>query len=257
LISVPGLDSRALSNIAAVDALGRNFAVDLSGMNTQPGFMPVNYSMSNDTDVTQNWSSRFIAGAEKSLPGFSVVGHDQDNFSSSMTTRQFGWDSAWTHRIGITRMSGSPWFGFSGIFGKVQNSTMLDFTATRTWAEGFFAQAGVIQTATQFSPGLVTDITPIWAGYAVTGWQDRDWTVYTGLQPTVFAGDMTLRLPTSVDQAGTMHYTEHKFNIRNQPVAFAGMERRWQQRQHSVKFSGVINDQGTYHTRVSYSYDFQ
>ena len=257
LISVPGLDGRALSNIAAVDALGRNFAVDLSSMNTQPGFMPVNYSMSNHTDVTQNWSSRFIAGAEKNLPGFSVVGHDQDNFSSSMTTRQFGWDSAWTHRIGITRMSGSPWLGFSGIFGKVQNSTMLDFTATRTWSEGFFAQAGVIQTATQFSPGLVTDITPVWAGYAVTGWQDRDWTVYTGLQPTIFAGDITLRLPTSVDQAGTMHYTEHKFNIRNQPVAFAGMERRWQQRQHSVKFSGVINDQGTYQTRLSYSYDFQ
>jgi hypothetical protein len=256
-ISVPGLDGRALSNISAVDGLGRNFAVDLSGMTTQPGFMPVNYSMSNGTDVTQNWSSRFIAGAEKSLPGFSIAGDNQDNFSSSVTTRQFGWNSAWTHRIGVTRMSGSPWFGFSGIFGKVQNSTMLDFTATRTWSEGFFAQAGMIQTATQFSPGLVTDITPIWAGYAVTGWQDQAWTVYTGLQPTVFAGSMTLRLPTSVDQAGVMHYTEHKFNIRNQPVAFAGMERRWQQRQHSVKFSGVVNDQGTYQTRLAYSYDFQ
>jgi hypothetical protein len=115
----------------------------------------------------------------------------------------------------------------------------------------------MIQTATQFSPGLVTDITPIWAGYAVTGWQDQALTVYIGLQPTVFAGSMTLRLPTSVDQTGVMHYTEHKFNIRNQPVAFVGMERRWQQRQHSVKFSGVANDQGTYQTRLAYSYDFQ
>ena len=256
-ISVPGLHNHALANLSAVDALGRNFQVDLSGMATQPGFMPINYSMNTSTDVTQNWSSRFIAGTEKSLPGFSVVGHDQDNFSSSMTTRQFGWDSAWTHRMGVTRMGGSPWVGFSGIFGQIQNSTMLDFTATRTWSEGFFAQAGVIQTTTQFSPGLVTDITPIWAGYAVTGWQDRNWTVYTGLQPTIFAGDMTLRLPTSVDRTGTMHYTEHKFNIRNQPVTFAGMERRWQQRQHSVKFSGVVNDQGTYQTRLSYSYDFQ
>lgn len=254
-MSVPGMDRNLLANLSAVDAIGRHFQVNLSEMAQTPAFMPASFSEIDYRDVSLNWTSRLVSDNQRNYDGMSVSSsEDNRRYAMSFTNRYFNNPGPWTYRFGAAKMEGSPWFNFSGVFGRIQNSTMLDFTATRTWSEGFFAQAGVIQTATQFSPGLVTDITPVWAGYAVTGWQDRNWTVYTGLQPTIFSGDMTLRLPTSVDQTGTMHYTEHKFNIRNQPVAFAGMERRWQQRQHSVKFSGVVNDQGTYQTRLSYSY---
>ena len=114
-----------------------------------------------------------------------------------------------------------------------------------------------MQTSTEFRQGLVQEITPLWAGYAVGGYQDQHWTLYGGLQPTLFSGHLDMKLPTSVDKTGTMHYTDKRIHIRNQPVTFAGMERRWQQRQHSVKLSGVVNDQGTYQTRFSYSYQLQ
>ena len=256
-ISVPGMDRGLLSNLQAVDALGRNFAVDMSSMAAKPGVMPIAYTAADTADVTRNWSGRFVDEDRRDWQGFSLSGKDITHFSTSMTDRHFGYSGPVTYRVGAARMPGSPWFNFNGVFGEVNSSTIFDFTATRTWQTGWFAQGGIMQTSTEFRQGLVQQITPLWAGYAVGGYQDQHWTLYGGLQPTLFSGHLDMKLPTSVDKTGTMHYTDKRIHIRNQPVTFAGMERRWQQRQHSVKLSGVVNDQGTYQTRFSYSYQLQ
>jgi len=255
-ISVPGMDRELLGNLQAVDALGRNFRVDLAGMNVQTGFMPVNYLEPNTQDVTHNWSSRFVAEDRKDWQGMSLSGQDHTRFSTSITNRHFGDKDPITYRVGITRMPGSPWFSFSGVFGTVESSTVLDFTATRVWSTGMFAQAGVMQTSTEIQKGLVQSVSPLWAGYAVGGYQTDQFSVYMGLQPTIFAGHLEMKLPASVDNSGTMHYTDKTVKIRNQPVGFAGVERRWQQQDHSVKLGGVVNDQSQYQVKLTYGYQF-
>lgn len=253
-ISVPGLDSRSLANVSAVDALGRHFQVNLAGMSAQPGAIPIQYSTIGD-DVTQNWASRLVSDQSYTQAGMSVNG-DAETFSFSMSNQTWLPDTSWVHRVGMARIKGSPWFGFSGIFGSIQNSTVIDFSSTRLFGNGVFAQAGVMQTSTNFTSGLVTAVDPLWAGYFVAGRTTKEWSVYGGLQPTLFSGDIALKLPTSVDSRGVMHYTERKFSVRNDPVMFAGVERRWKQRNHTWKVNGVFNDTGAYQARFSYSMGF-
>jgi hypothetical protein len=260
-LSVPGMKNDLLNNISTVDELGRHFQVNLTAMNYKPTVMPARYSLM-PTDSTQNWSSRFVNGYHYDMPGMSLRSDNAHEYSASLTNRQFGGDGPWTYRIGMARMMGSPWVAFSGVFGSVQNTDMIDVTANRVWLSkdkesALFAQGGIIQATTNFHNGLVTKIDPLYAGYATAGYQDKKWSLYAGIQPTVFAGGLDLKLPTSVDTNGTMHYTNNRVNVRNDIVTYAGFERRWMPfRDQTVKFSGVVNDQGAYQTGVSYRIDF-
>ncbi len=255
-ISVPGMDPSLLNNLQAVDALGRNFRVDMTSMASAPSLMPINYSLADTTDVTQNWSNRFINEDRRDWNGFSLSGQDVTRFSTSMTNRHFGATGPWTHRLGMTRMPGSPWFNFNGVFGSPESSTILDLNTTRIWSNGVFMQGGVMQTSTELKTGLVQQVSPVYAGYAVAGYQDPEWTAYAGLQPTIFAGHLDMKLPTSVDRDGSMHYTNKTVEIRNQAVGFMGLERRWENKTYVWKLSGVINDQGQYQTRFTYGMKF-
>lgn len=253
-ISVPGLDQKSLANVSAVDALGRHFQVNLTGMSTVPEAMPIRYSAISE-DVTQNWSSRLVGEDAYTQAGMSVNGN-AESFSFSMSNQTWHPNSPWVHRVGMARIKGSPWFGFSGIFGAVLDSTVIDFSTTRLFGDGMFAQGGIMQTSTNFTPGLVTAVDPLWAGYFVAGKNTKEWAIYGGMQPTLFSGDISLKLPTSVDSRGVMHYTGHKFSVRNDPVLFAGAERRWKIHNHTWKINGTINDTGSYQARVSYSLGF-
>jgi hypothetical protein len=255
-ISVPGMDRSLLTNLQAVDALGRNFGVNLTGMAETAKSMPISYSMADTTDITRNWSSRFVHQDRRDWNGFSISGQDSTHFSTSMSNRHFGDRGPWTARIGMTVMPGSPWFNFNGVFGQVESSNILDFSATRAWPQGWFVQGGAMQTSTQMRPGLIRSVSPLWAGYAVGGYQDPHWSVYAGLQPTIFAGHLDMKLPTSVDKTGTMHYTDTRVNIRNQAVSFVGLERRWLQKTHTWKLSAVATDSGQVFSKLTYEAKF-
>jgi hypothetical protein len=253
-ISVPGLDRSMLGNLSAVDGVGRHFQVNMSSMSAEPMPMSIQHSMI-EQDVTQNWASRLVDGMAYSSNNLDVRG-GSDRFSFSASDQHFG-SSSWVNRVGVARMPGSPWLAFSGIFGQVNSSTILDFSTTKLMASGYFAQAGIMQTVTEFSPGLVTDISDIWAGYMVFGQNQESWSLYGGMQPTIFSGSIKLKLPTSVDQQGTMYYTEKNVSIRNQPVAFAGAEYRFKiSRQQNMKMTGVANNIGNYQLQLIYSLGF-
>lgn len=113
-----------------------------------------------------------------------------------------------------------------------------------------------MQTTTDFDAGLVTAVRPIYSAYAVAGWQDEQWSVYGGLQPTVLAGSVNLTLPGSVDNQGVLHYSNHRVDLKGQPVTFVGGERRFQSGNHSWRAGAVINDRGTYQAKISYSMGF-
>ena len=253
-ISAPGLEQKHLQNIAAVDALGRHFQINMGTMSTTMQHMPVRHGMIGQ-DVTQNWSSRFIDTKTFTDANISVGG-DAANFSFSVSDRSWTRSKEWVNRIGMTRMVGSPWLGFTGIFGKIHNSTSLDFSSTRFFDNKNFIQAGIIQTSTNFSAGLVTGIDPIWSGYIVSGHNNESWSIYGGLQPTIFSGNITLKLPVSVDTHGTMHYSTKRISIRNQPIGFVGSEYRFKLQNHAMKFSSVINETGNYQLQATYSYGF-
>ena len=90
----------------------------------------------------------------------------------------------------------------------------------------------------------------------MAGWQNRTWTVYSGVLPTIFAGSMSMTLPTGIDNQGQVQYTAHSTQIRNEAVMFAGTQYRWRKQEDSVMGSAAVNDQGSYRVQLQYRKEF-
>lgn len=251
-IFVPGLDRNVLGQVAALDDLRRDWTIDMSRLAGRPAAMPIMWSQIERPG--ESWASRFVGTNHFYKDGFHAAG-DGMNWTTGMTSRPLGWNRPWVMGISATQMQGSPWFGFTGVFGNVTSSAILDTTVLRHWSNGAWAQVGVMQTATSYTPGLVTRVDPIWSGYAMAGMLDKNWTLHAGLQPTIFAGSMDLRLPSHVDNQGVMHYTNNKVQIRSDPVYFIGGGPRWQARQHHFSIDAVANTANQYRVMARYRMD--
>jgi hypothetical protein len=254
-IAVPGFKGLGLRNITALDQLGRDFRVDLSVMDQPTSSFTADQILSA-ADPEQNWSSRLVGEATQHSLGFTVTGRTSDRFASSISTRRMGITEDWDVNLGIARMPGSPWMSFSGVFGTIQDSVMVDTTVGRHWNNGMFAQGSIMQTTTNFQSGLIDRITPLWSASAMAGWQDQTWSIYGGVQPTILSGSMSMTLPTGIDQQGQIQYTKHSTAIRNEPVMFAGAQYRWRHHEDSVVASAAVNEQGSYRVQFNYRKDF-
>jgi hypothetical protein len=254
-ISVPGFNGLDLRNITALDQLGRDFRVDLSVM-SQPTVSFTADQILSAADPEQNWSSRLVGDATVHNLGFSVMGRTSDRFASSVSTRRMGLTEDWDFNLGIARMPGSPWMSFSGVFGTIRDSVMVDTTVGRRWNNGVFAQYSMMQTTTNFQSGLIDEITPLWSASAMAGWQDQTWSIYGGVQPTIVSGSMSMTLPTGIDPQGKIQYTKHSTRIRNEPVMFAGAQYRWRHHEDSVVGSAAVNEQGSYRIQFNYRKEF-
>jgi hypothetical protein len=207
------------------------------------------------SDITQNWSSRFTGAENYNVNGFNLSGSDETSYSLSFTNQTFDAsnNSSWVYRMGVAVLQkNNPWINVNGMFGNINRTTMYDFNATRFWNNGFFGQLGAIQSMVDFTPGLVEKISPMWLGYAVGGWKGNGLTVYGGLQPTAFSGNIKVKLPTSVDTQGTMHYTTHSVAIRNQAVSFVGSDYSWKIGKYFLSIGAVINDQKAYQAKATF-----
>lgn len=257
-LSMPGLNPSLLNNIQAVDSLNRNFTVNLAGMAPQPLGIPIKHNLYSN-DVTQNWSSRFTNADNYNVNGLQLSGDEQTSYAMSFTNQTVGVNPTgpWLYRMGIAVLqNGNPWINMTGMFGNITKTTMYDFNATRFWSNGMFAQAGLMQSIVDFQPGLVEKISPMWLGYAVGGWKQDGLTLYGGIQPTIIDGNAQVRLPTSVDSQGTMHYTTHNVAIRNRPVSFVGSDYTWRVGKHLFSVGAVVNDQRAYQTKATFKFRF-
>jgi len=254
-VAIPGLDSNRLQNITALDDLDRNYRVDLSVMASKAQVLSADHVL-GAADPEQNWSSRLIGDTTVQAMAFSVTGRTSDRFASSVSTRRLGLTEHWDINLGVARMPGSPWMSFSGVFGRIQDSVMVDTTVARRWSNGMFAQASVMQTTTNFQSGLIDSITPLWSASATAGWQDRSWSLYGGVQPTIVSGSVSMLLPSRVDAQGQVQYSRYTSDVRNDAVMFAGAHYRWQRHTDSVTWSAAANDQGSYRMQLQYRKDF-
>jgi hypothetical protein len=76
-----------------------------------------------------------------------------------------------------------------------------------------------------FVPGMVTEVTPIYAMQGMGGYQYQDWNFFGGFKPTVVAGDVHMTLPTSVDVNGVMQYSQVQNTLSGlDPVAYVGVK---------------------------------
>jgi hypothetical protein len=252
-VSIPGLDSAVLSHVTAVDSLSRNFVVDLSVLSHSGKSLSVDHIQT--ATVNQSWSSKFVAGAGLQDDRWHMSSRGAD-YSVGTTVPLSVLNPEWSISISKTEVAGSPWMSFSGVFGTVDRSSILETSLNKTWKNGYWAQLGTMQTVTSITPGLVTSVDPIWSVHAVAGWSNQNWNVYTGIQPTVVKGSVNIQLPDSVDHTGQLHYRNHQVSVRNQAVGFAGVGYTKKFSNHMFTAGAVINQQGQYNAKINYLLKF-
>lgn len=235
--AVPEL-KQALSNVSAVDGLGRDFLVNLSGAvgvisdRTQPLHMITGH------DANSSWSSKFTLNPEYTNQGLAYSGSG-NNYSISADTSSIN-PSGVIYRVGHARTPGSPWLMFNGMWGELRSSSTFEFSASKI-LDNWWIQAGVLRTETEMSSGLISKVTPITSVYAVTGYQEQGWHFYAGIKPYIVSGSVEFNLPTSVDNQGTMSYTKMTYALHNSLTGFVGVNYSSEYRNHRWSFGAVVD----------------
>jgi subtilisin family serine protease len=258
-ISLPGINNTvtgALSSVAAVDEFQRDFSVNLSGMVQKNAI--IQNPLMLDHEPGQSWSAKYAGVATTRFQGFAL-GQINKNSSISLNSRLFGQPTPWSHQVTVTQTEINPYVQFSGSWGSVTGATTLEYDSTyRDTKSGRWAQAGVLQTTTQFSPGMVTGVTPIYAVHAVAGQRFGDFDLYAGIKPYVVSGAVNITVPTAVDTNGTMHYSTVKANLAGgNPTSYAGVN--WAsnfRKTHAMMIRATVAQDGTYYAGTNYSYRF-
>jgi subtilisin family serine protease len=248
--------SGKLSSITVVDGMQRDYTVNMSSMAIK------NTLMADPTtlDVTPgyNWSSRWTGVATNYLPGVSG-GSIGNNSTVTFDSSYINPTSPVKQLVTLTQSESNPYVAFSGVWGQTKSSTTYEYSSTyKPNPNGMWAQAGMMQTTTQFVPGMVQSVSPIYAVHAAGGYQLGDWNMFGGVKPTVVSGNITVTLPGAVDADGNMQYKTVRADLAgNNPVGYIGT-----QYQHNFKDGQVYGarimaaQDSSYMAKLYYMYRF-
>lgn len=158
----------------------------------------------------------------------------------------------WSFGTQYTALNQNPWVSMGGAWGTVTNSNILDNVVTYR-KNGFSTQASFMHVTTNITPGLVTNVSNMTGGWAESGYRYTDWKgigdigFYAGVKPVVFSGNVTARIPTSVDNAGNIVYTDKNMAIQNQTTTYVrAMYSNMLDKNTQYRVSGMVLSSGQY-----------
>lgn len=264
-----------LSSVSAVDSFQRDFSVNMAGG------IAVNNLMRNpvmmDADPGYNWSGRWtglVADQNLQMP----MSGNQNGVDTTMTVdsrmmpKRLGEvEPTTTHQLTMTNSTYNPFVNFSGAYGQTKSAFTVEYSALyqpgerdtkRGQPQGWWAQGGTMMTNVNYTSGLVTNVTPIFAVHAMGGYQYKDWNLFAGVKPVVVSGTVNFNIPTSVDADGVMKYTQVSNNlVGGTPITYFGV--KYQHNfddagyiRHSVGFRAQVAQDGTNNIRAYYLASF-
>ena len=228
-----------------VDSFGRDFRMDLAPTVRENrisanllSYMP-----------GQRWSTRVAGVAMQERSGLAV-GINNTNSAISVNDQR--------HRVTLARANYNPHAQFSGMWGDVMGTSIIEYDYTLRGNNGTWAQVGFMNTTTDLHPGIINRISDVQSAYLTAGYQYQNIGFYAGVQPTVIGGHVDLKMPSMVDEQGVMSYTHSRVSmIERTAVGYAGMN--WAQpidSQSRVLFNVSANSVGDYRTSVNYTKSF-
>jgi subtilisin family serine protease len=248
--------SGSLSSISVVDGMQRDYTVNMSSMAIKNNLLADPTTL--DVTPGYNWSSRWTGAPTTYLPGVSG-GSAGNNSTVTFDSSYINPTSSIKQLVTLTQSDYNPYVAFSGVWGQTKSSTTYEYSGTyKPSPQGLWAQAGIMQTVTQFVPGMVQSISPIYAVHASGGYQLGDWNMFGGIKPTVVSGNVTVTLPNAVDINGNMQYNTVRANLAgDSPIGYVGA-----QYQHNFKDGQVygarlmLAQDSSYMAKLYYMYRF-
>lgn len=241
-LSAPGVNNNIFNGVVATDTIGRAYNVDLSvnaHSKTNVG------TFNNFYRPGYNLTTNFVTNND--LYGSYAVGNN-DNFVTAYSNST---NNNWTYTLSHTRLDGySPWIHIDGVFGSIESSDNTELSFQRQFNDDTsWMQVGWTRSQTTINPGLVTDVKPIDALYAVVGHKFDGVLdgveVITGIEPKIIAGAVGVKLPNRVDNQGNILYAYDSIKIRNKLSKWARVNYTYKTPYNgNFKIGGALNQAG-------------
>ena len=291
---IAGVNLGSMSQLQVFDSLGRNFTVNFANSNyVGPNSFNTNtehvdqYNMTSHTEYLLNSNTNTIyspmgpvrlgfenrnqfntIGAPAAPKEFGDQSGNQGLYLGMTQPKQWSFGLPEIYRNGnfytgmqYTNLNTNPWLNFTGSFGSVTNSGTLEQVATYA-RDGFSMQGALMRTTTNFRSGLVTNVSPITAAWAETGYryaEDRfgDLGIYVGVKPVILNGSVTATMPTGVDNSGNVVYTTNKMGIVSTTTPYVrALYTGTIDRNSGYRLSGMTTNNGQYRAMAEYRYTF-
>ena len=99
-------------------------------------------------------------------------------------------------------------------------------------------------------------MTPIDSVWGEISWKNAGLRLALGSMPYVVNGSVDVRLPSTIDSQGTVHYDTFNFEIENQFATYSSVSYVNSFRNINYTVSGYSNTLGFYHTEVKLNLAF-
>jgi hypothetical protein len=278
----------------AFDSIGRNYSLNFGTSNSVgPNSFTVNtehidqHGLTSHTEYMLNGSTNTVYNQQGMPIRLGVEARNQYTFiGAPITPKEFGEQSSQSMYMGaprpmqwsfglpeiykrgafstglqFTSLNTNPWLNFTGSFGSVNNSSTIEQVMTYR-KNGFSMQGALMMTTTNFKAGIITDVSPITAAWAETGYRYNergfgDLGVYVGVKPVVLSGNITATIPTSVDNAGNIVYTNTKMGVVSQTTPYIrALYTGVINQNNGYRLSGMATQYGQYRAMAEYRYTF-
>jgi hypothetical protein len=244
------------------DSLGRAFSTNIKPMNiTAMNAFGYNTQHNDQYELTSH-AEYLVNGALTTVNGMRVgadfAGRDANGMGLNKPTQYTvgvpGWyrKGSWSMGTQYTYLNTNPWMAFGGAWGEVNGSGIMDNVVTYR-KNGFSAQASIMHVTTNITPGLVTRVDNMWGTWAETGYrfgqarENGDLGLYAGIKPVVLSGNVQAKIPTAVDSAGNIMYTNKKLMVQNQTTGYIrALYTNQLTKDTQYRFSAVATQQGQY-----------
>jgi hypothetical protein len=257
-----GLDD---SDTLVTDSVGRGFTTNLKFMNVN-GLNSFGYNTEHiDQYNLTSHAEYLVNGSPMTYGNMRIATENRNAFFGndqgpgllqkptqySVGIPEIYKNGKFTFGAQFTNLNTNPWIAIGGAWGSITNSGILDNVATYRDG-GFSAQASLMHVTTNITPGLITKVNNIVGGWAESGYRytdDRfgDIGVYAGVKPVVLSGNVEAKMPTSVDNAGNVVYTNKKLAIQNQVTPYVrALYTNMIDKKTMYRFSVMGTQQGQY-----------
>ena len=223
-------------SVVAMDQAGRSYNMNLTpmavsrlnafGFNTEHNDQ---YELTSHAEYLVNGQLTTVNGMRI---GADYAGRDANNMSGLNKPTQYTlgvpkWyqSGGWSLGTQYTYLNTNPWIAFGGAWGSVNSSGIMDNVVTYR-KRGFSAQGSVMHVSTNITPGLITRVNNMWGTWAETGYrfgnarENGDMGIYAGIKPVILSGSVQASMPTAVDNAGNIVYTNKKLMVQNQTAGY-------------------------------------
>jgi hypothetical protein len=291
---VAGVDMSGFNQMQAFDSLGRNYSLNFSANNTVgPNSFTFNtehidqYNLTSHTEYMLNGSTNTVYNQQGMAVRLGAESRNQYNtIGVPLMPKEFGDQSGYGLYVGptpptqwsfglpeiyrrgnfstglqFTSLNTNPWLNFTGSFGSVGGSNTIEQVMTYK-KNRFTVQGALMMTTTNFKPGIITNVSPIMAGWAEGGYRYNelgfgDLGVYVGVKPVVLSGNVTATIPTSIDNAGNAVYTNTKMGVVSQTTTYIrALYTGVIDRHNAYRLSGMATQTGQYRAMAEYRYTF-